>query len=122
MVRFPYTLEYLYEEDAIQLPDGMFKEGVREWRSAGRCNAVQNGSGRTIVAKDGAFRAYSYQITRPAGMPPIIEGTPVRVLDGHGRNIFADCTLSAEDAAEASYKVQGNDTRNQRYSMTKLWV
>lgn len=122
MVRFPFYLEYLYEVDAIQLPDGSFEEGKKEWRKAGRCNAVQNTSARTIVAQNGEARAYSYEITRPAGACPIIEGTPIRVLDAQGNNIFAMQCHRGGETSEASYPVQGNDTRSQRYAKSRLWV
>lgn len=122
MVRYPFYLEYLYEADAVQLPDGSYQEGAREWRSAGRCNAVQNTSARTITAQNGEARAYSYEITRPAGACPIQEGTPVRVLDRDGNNIFAMLCPHDGDISEASYAVQGNDPRSQRYAKTRLWV
>lgn len=112
----------MYEADAVQLPDGSYKEGVKEWRKAGRCNAVQNTNARTITTQNGEVRTYSYEITRPAGACPIAEGTPVRVLDRDGNNIFAmQCTQSGEPS-DASYAVQGNDPRNQRYAKTRLWV
>lgn len=41
MVRFPYTLEMWYEEDASQNPDGSWIEGAHEWRVIGRCNPVR---------------------------------------------------------------------------------
>lgn len=122
MVRYPFYIEYLYEADAIQLPDGSYKEGVREWRKAGRCNAVQNTNARTITTQNGEVRAYSYEITRPAGECPITEGTPIRVLDGEGRNIFAMQCKHDDDPSEANYAVRGNDTRSQRYAKTRLWV
>lgn len=122
MVRYPFTLEYLYEEDATQLPDGSYEEGFKEWRKAGRCNAVQNSSARTITTQSGEVRAYSYEITRPSGECPIVEGTPVRVLDSRGRNIFAKQCKCEDSSMEASYSVQGYDTRNQRFAKTKLWV
>lgn len=122
MIRYPFYLEYLYEADAIQLPDGSYQEGVKEWRKAGRCNAVQNTNARTITAQNGEVRAYSYEITRPAGACAIAEGTPVRVLDSEGRNIFAHQCSNDGEASETSYAVKGNDTRNQRYAKTRLWV
>ncbi|MBO7285440.1 MAG: hypothetical protein J6U69_02465 [Alistipes sp.] len=122
MVRYPFYLEYLYEADAVQRPDGSYQEGTRVWRKAGRCNAVQNTNARTITAQNGEVRAYSYEITRPAGACPITEGTPVRVLDRAGNNIFAMACPHDDNHSEATYAVQGNDTRNQRYAKTRLWV
>jgi hypothetical protein len=122
MVRYPYNLEYLYEEDAVQLPDGSYREGEQVWRAAGRCNAVQNSNARTITAQNGEARAYSYEITRPAGACAIAEGTPVRVLDSEGRNIFAHQCSHDGEASEVFYAVKGNDLRNQRYAKTRIWV
>lgn len=122
MVRYPFYLEYLYEADAVQRPDGSYQEGTRVWRKAGRCNAVQNTNARTITAQNGEVRAYSYEITRPAGACPITEGTPVRVLDRNGNNIFAMACPHSGESIDASYAVQGNDVRNQRYAKTRLWV
>ena len=122
MVRYPYNLEYLYEEDAVQLPDSSFQEGAKRWCKAGCCNAVQNGSGRTIKAQNGELRAYNYEITRPAGACPIPEGTPIRVLDRFGRNIFAMQCQHNKETSKVAYAVIGNDTRNQRYAKTRLWV
>lgn len=122
MVRYPYYLEYLEEADAIQLPDGTYQEGEQVWCEAGRCNAVQNSNARTITAQNGEVRAYSYEITRPAGTCAIAEGTPVRVLDSEGRNIFAHQCSHDGDTSEVYYTVKGNDMRNQRYAKTRLWV
>lgn len=115
MVRYPYILEYLHEEDATQLPDGSFAEGVSEWRSAGRCHAVQNTSSSAVKAMNGEVRAYKYEITAPV-MPPIVEGTLVRVRTNEGINLFG---RGGEDGA---YAVMGYDTRNQRYAKAKIWV
>lgn len=123
MVRYPFTLEYLYETDAIQRPDGSWQEGVQEWRSAGKCNAHQNSNARTITAQNGEVYAYSFEIVMPSDSCPITIGTPVRVLDAYGNNIFAQQLCNSDkETSEASYAVKGYYRSGQRYAKTKLWV
>lgn len=123
MVRYPFTLEYLYEADAEQLPDGSWEEGVREWRSVGRCNAHQNSNARMMTAQNGEVYSYSYEIVMPSDSCPIHIGTPVRVLDAMGNNIFAHHVCGdSEDVAEVSYAVKGYYRSGQRYAKTKIWV
>lgn len=115
MVRYPHILEYLHEEDATQLPDGSFSKGISEWRSAGQCHARQSTSASGVKAKSGEVRVYRYEITMPT-MPPIPEGTLIRVLTQGGINIFG------KGKENAAYPVLGCDTRNQRYAKAKIWV
>ena len=123
MVRYPFTLEYLYETDATQLPDGSWQEGAQEWRKLGRCNAHQNSNARTITAQSGEVYAYSYEIVMPSDSCPIPIGTPIRVLDDGGNNIFAQHSCDDGNAlSTASYAVKGIYRSGQRYAKTKLWV
>lgn len=62
MVRFPYTLEMWYEEDASQNPDGSWIEGAHEWRVIGRCNARQNGRAQQIKGQNGDAFLYSSRL------------------------------------------------------------
>ena len=75
MVRFPYTLEMWYEEDASQNPDGSWIEGAHEWRVIGRCNARQNGRAQQIKGQNGDAFLYSFEVTMPADTQPIPIGT-----------------------------------------------
>ena len=110
MVRFPYTLEMWYEEDASQNPDGSWIEGAHEWRVIGRCNARQNGRAQQIKGQNGDAFLYSFEVTMPADTQPIPIGTKVRIFDSRGFNIF-DRSLRTEakpkDKDTASYPVQG---------------
>ena len=95
MVRFPYTLEMWYEEDASQNPDGSWIEGAHEWRVIGRCNARQNGRAQQIKGQNGDAFLYSFEVTMPADTQPIPIGTKVRIFDSRGFNIF-DRSLRTE--------------------------
>ena len=109
-VRFPYTLEMWYEEDASQNPDGSWIEGAHEWRVIGRCNARQNGRAQQIKGQNGDAFLYTFEVTMPAVTLPIPIGTKVRIFDSRGFNIF-DRSLRTEakpkDKDTASYPVQG---------------
>ena len=87
MVRFPYTLEMWYEEDASQNPDGSWIEGAHEWRVIGRCNARQNGQAQQIKGQNGDAFLYSFEVTMPANTQPIPIGTKVRIFDSRGFRI-----------------------------------
>ena len=125
MVRFPYTLEMWYEEDASQNPDGSWIEGAHEWRVIGRCNARQNGRAQQIKGQNGDAFLYSFEVTMPADTQPIPIGTKVRIFDSRGFNIF-DRALRTEakpkDKDTASYPVQGFYKSGQRYENTRLWL
>lgn len=125
MVRFPYTLEMWYEEDASQNPDGLWIEGAHEWRVIGRCNARQNGRAQQIKGQNGDAFLYSFEVTMPADTQPIPIGTKVRIFDSRGFNIF-DRSLRTEakpkDKDTASYPVQGFYKSGQRYENTRLWL
>ena len=125
MVRFPYTLEMWYEEDASQNPDGSWIEGAHEWRVIGRCNARQNGRAQQIKGQNGDAFLYSFEVTMPADTQPIPIGTKVRIFDSRGFNIF-DRSLRTEakpkDKDTASYPVQGFYKSGQRYENTRLWL
>ena len=74
MVRFPYTLEMWYEEDASQNPDGSWIEGAHEWRVIGRCNARQNGRAQQIKGQNGDAFLYSFEVTMPADTSYPVQG------------------------------------------------
>ena len=124
MVRFPYTLEMWCEEDATLNPDGSWTDGAHMWRTVGRCNARQNGQAREIKGQNGKTFLYSFEVTMPANTEPIPIGTPVRILDGRGFNIFDHSPRTGEKPAkeEALYQVLGFFKSGQRYEYTKLWL
>lgn len=117
MVRFPYTLEMWYEEDATQNPDGSWAEGAHEWRTVGKCNAYQNGQAQTIMGQN--------EVTMPANTQPIPIGTKVRIFDNRGYNIFDHAPHTDDRPKEkgtASFPVQRFYKSGQRYEDTKLWL
>lgn len=125
MVRFPYTLEMWYEEDASQNPDGSWIEGAHEWRVIGRCNARQNGRAQQIKGQNGDAFLYSFEVTMPADTQPIPIGTKVRIFDNRGFNIFdrsPHTEAKPKDRDTASYPVQGFYKSGQRYEDTRLWL
>ena len=81
MIRYPYTLEMWYEEDATQNPDGSWNEGTHEWRVVARCNARQNGQAQQIKGQNGDAFLYSFEVTMPANTQPI----PIRDQSAHLR-------------------------------------
>lgn len=119
MIRFPHTLEMLYEEDASLKPDGSWTDATHEWRVVGRCNAIPNGKAQEIRGQNGKSFAYAFEVTMPANTPPVPLGTKVRILDNRGRNIFDGMPT---DDSSASYTVLGFYKSGQRYEYTKLWV
>ena len=121
MIRFPYTLEMWYEEDATLNPDGSWTEGAHEWRTVGKCNARQNGKAQQIKGQHGDAFLYSFEVTMPSNTQSIPIGTKVRIFDSHGFNIF-DRTPRIEARPTASYPVQGFYKSGQRYEDTRLWL
>ena len=123
MIRYPYTLEIWYEEDAVPNPDGSpgWIEGKGEWRVLGRCNARQNGQAREVRGENGQAFLYSFEVTMPANTPPIKLGTQVCIFDSRGINIF-DSAHRTEDGKGKSYPVQGFYKSGQRYEDTRLWL
>lgn len=127
MIRFPYTLEIWYEEDAVPNPDGSpgWIEGKHEWRIIGKCNARQNGKAQMVKGQNGEAFLYSFEVTMPAHTQPIPVGTKVRIFDNRGINIF-DRTQRTDDRPKdndtASYPIQGFYKSGQRYEDTRLWL
>lgn len=123
MIRFPYTLEMWYEDDATLNPDGSWTEGVHQWRIVGKCNVRQNGQARQIKGQNGDSFLYSFEVTMSANTQPIPIGTKVRVFDNRGFNIF-DRTPHFGDKLNdtASYPVQGFYKSGQRNEDARLWL
>lgn len=125
MIRYPYTLDIWYEEDAVLNPDGTFTEGAHEWRTVGRCNARQNGQAQQVKGTNGEAFLYSYEVTMPSNTEPIPLGTQVRIIDRNGTNIFDHKPKSdAEPKKDNSdtYAVQGFYKSGQRYEDARLWL
>lgn len=125
MVRYPYTLEIWYEEDATLNPDGSWEEGAHEWRVVGRCNARQNGRAQQIKGENGEAFLYSFEVVMPPKTPPIAIGTRVRIFDNRGYNIFNNephTEEKPENNDSASYPVQGFYKSGQRYEDTRIWL
>lgn len=125
MIRFPFTLEMWYEEDATKNPDGSWTEGAHEWRLVGKCNARQNGKAEMIKGQNGESFLYSFEVMMPATTQPIPIGTKVRIFDSRGFNIFdrtprTDLKPASKDTA--SYPVQGFYKSGQRYEDVRLWL
>lgn len=125
MIRYPYTMDIWYEEDAVLNPDGTFTEGAHEWRTVGRCNARQNGQAQQVKGANGEAFLYSYEVIMPSNTEPIPLGTQVRIIDRNGINIFDHRPKSdAEPNKDSSdtYAVQGFYKSGQRYEATRLWL
>lgn len=125
MIRYPYTLEMWYEEDATQNSDGSWTEGAHEWRAVGKCNARQNGQARQVKGINGEAFLYSFEVTMPANTPPITIGTKVRIFDDRGVNIFnrtPRTDVKPKEKDTASYPVQGFYKSGQRYEDARLWL
>ena len=119
MRRYPYTLEMLYEEDAILNSDGSWSEGVREWRYVCPCNAHQNGKAHEISLSDGSLKVYSFEVTMPSQQKPIPSNTKVRIVDYNGINIFDG---KPKKESIISYRVLSNNLPKQRHEKSKLWL
>lgn len=119
MRRYPYTLEMLYEEDAILNEDGTWSEGIREWVTVCPCNVSQNGRAQEISLSDGSLKVYSFEVTLPSSQHPIPTNTQVRIVDYNGNNIF-DGRPKKESAV--SYRVLSNKLPKQRHEKSKLWL
>lgn len=87
MVRFPYTLEMWYEEDATQNPDGSWTEGTHEWRVVGKCNIHKMGEATVMKGLNGESTEGSYQVLLPPRIEPIVRGTKIRIFR-NGINFF----------------------------------
>lgn len=119
MRRYPYTLEMLYEEDAILNEDGSWTEGKSEWIEVCKCNAEQNGNAREVTQSDGTLKVYSFEVTMPSFQKPIPVNTKVRIIDQNGYNIFDG---KPRDMSAASYGVISNKLPKQRLEKSKLWL
>lgn len=119
MRRYPYTLEMLYEEDAILNPDGSWTEGVHEWRTVCGCNARQNGRAQEISLSDGSLKVYSFEVSMPSTQKPIPTNTRVRIIDHNGYNIFDG---KPKDDSVTAYRVLSNKLPKQRHEKSKLWL
>lgn len=119
MRRYPYTLEMLYEEDAILNEDGSWSEGVSEWVAVCPCNVNQNGRAHEISLSDGSLKVYSFEVTLPSAQKPIPTNTQVRIVDYNGNNIF-DGKPKCKSAA--SYRVLSCKLPKQRHEKSKLWL
>lgn len=126
MIRYPYTLEMWYEDNATTDPEtGSSIEGAHEWRVVGRCGIHQNGQAREVRGQDGKAFMYAYQINMPHGTLPILFGTPVRAYDRNGVNYF-DNKPRSEDAPDAktlrAYPVKGFDPGSQKNQDVTIWL
>ena len=119
MRRYPYTLEMLYETDAILNSDGSWTEGVSKWVYVCPCNASQNGRAQEISLSDGSLKVYSFEVTMPSTQKPIPINTQVRIVDYNGINIFDD---KPKEESAVSYRVLSNKLPKQRHEKSKLWL
>lgn len=126
MIRYPYTLEKWYEEDATQDPEtGEWIEGAHEWRIVGKCNIHQNGQAREVRGQDGNAFMYAYQINMAHGTSPIPYETPVRVYDRTGINYFDHKLRNADDPdlnTSRTYPVNGFDPGSQKNQDVTIWL
>ena len=125
MIRYPYTIEMLYEDDSIRNPDGTYPEVASEWRIVGKCNARQNGQAQKIQGANGNSFMYSYEVIMPPNVDPIPIGTQVRIIDKNGVNIFdrrPDNDFNQENINNSTYQVQGFYKSGQQYEDTRLWL
>lgn len=119
MRRYPYTLEMLYEEDAVLNSDGSWSEGVRKWCRVCPCNASQNGRAHEISLSDGTLKVYSFEVIMPPPQLPIPVNTKVRIVDHNGYNIFDG---KPKEQSPTSYSVISNKIPKQRGEKAKLWL
>lgn len=125
MVRFPHILEMRCAEVATLNPDGTWSEGAQRWHTVGRCNARAVGRAQQTGAGNGHVYLYSFEVTLPADTPPIAIGTPVRIFDKRGVNIFDQsphCDGPLVRDSPATYPVQGFRKSGQRHEYTTLWL
>lgn len=126
MIRYPYTLEMWYEEDATQDREtGAWIEGAHEWRVVGKCNVRQNGQANEVRGQDGNAFMYTYEVIMPSNTPPIAFGTPVRAYDRNGINIFDYKPRNDEkpdNGSSVTYKVQGYYKSGQPNQDVTVWL
>lgn len=119
MRRYPYTLEMLYEEDAILNDDGSWTEGSSRWVEVSRCNARQNGKAAEVALNDGTVRVYSFEVTMPSAQTAIPNNAKVRIIDSSGVNIIDGIS---KDKSTSSLTVLSNKLLKQRYEKAKIWL
>lgn len=125
MVRFPYTLEMWYEEDATLKPDGTFTDQPGKWVTVCPCNARQNGQARQIRGQYGEAFTYAFEVVMPPDAPPVPIGARVRIFDICGRDVLTGALRDGEAPQTdetASYAVRGIYKSGQRYEDTRLWL
>ncbi len=75
--------QYLYafnnDEEAVQLPNGSWKETVPSWELKAACREETNGKGSTIQTANGNTLVFASLIQLPKGTARINEGTEVLV-------------------------------------------
>lgn len=127
MVRYPYTIEALIEQEAKQNQDGSWFEGEAQWCCLGRCNARQNGAANEVVGNNGKTFVYAYEIVMPANSALIPIGTHIKIKDNKGHNIFNNtlehsCTCNDNEEIDTTYQVIGYYKSGQRNEDITLWV
>lgn len=121
MVRYPYTLEAWFEENATLNPDGSFTEGHAEWVKWCKCNAHSNGRAQEAVGANGKVIVYSFEVIVPSNAKRLADGTKVRIIDREGNNIF-NGEPRTESQVDTFYTVQGYDPTGQRHQQRKIWL
>ncbi|MBD5584120.1 MAG: hypothetical protein HDQ88_03490 [Clostridia bacterium] len=103
--------------------DGSWTEGAHGWRTLCRCHACRLGETREVKGAHGQTHLCAFEVTLPASVEPLPVGTPVRIFDSRGLNLFdRSPRTDAPPQASASYPVRGFYKSGARYEYAKLWL
>lgn len=78
--QYPYKLQVLELIGGGQNEDGDYAPATQEWVNISKCRD-ESGQGKTVTLSDVTIATYSFLIQCPKGLPALVTGKDIQVIE-----------------------------------------